>query len=130
MEGALFCHAASLSLSHGFNSSPGLTAPVQPIAKGHLRKCGVKIVYIAEAIPDDDEEMQIMMEALFEGKMALASHYTDDRRELAFADMSRFIDNQQEILGMMNSPHPQGKAPARVLEMLMDDEEENPDFFP
>lgn len=67
---------------------------------------------------------------VYPDKMVLAFHYTDDRRELAFEDISQFIDNQQEILSMMNSPHPQGEAPARVLEMLMDDEEENPDFFP
>lgn len=67
---------------------------------------------------------------VYPDKMVLAFHYTDDRRELAFANMSQFIDNQQEILDMMNSPHHQGEAPAHVLEMLMDDEEENPDFFP
>ena len=40
------------------------------IAKGRLRKCGVKIVYIAETVPDDDEATSILVESINEAVAA------------------------------------------------------------
>ncbi len=67
---------------------------------------------------------------VYPDKMVLMFYYSDDRRELPFAETERFIDNRQRLLDMMNSPRPQGDVPTGMLEMPLDDEEENPDFFP
>ena len=40
------------------------------MAKSRLWSCGVKIVYTAESIPDDDEATQILLESLYEGIVA------------------------------------------------------------
>ncbi len=40
------------------------------IAKGRLRKCGVKIVYVAETVPDDDEATSILIESINEAVAA------------------------------------------------------------
>ena len=40
------------------------------LAKKRLRECGVKITYVAEAIPEDDEATQILMESIYEAMAA------------------------------------------------------------
>lgn len=67
---------------------------------------------------------------VYPDKMALTFYYTDDRRELPFAETERLIDNQQRILDMMNNPRPQGGVPTGALEIPLGDEEEKTDFFP
>ena len=46
------------------------------LAKKRLRECGVKIAYVAESIPDDDEGTQILMESIYEAMAAsfIVSH--------------------------------------------------------
>lgn len=67
---------------------------------------------------------------VYPDKMVLTFYYTDDRRELPFAETMQLINSRQRILDLMNSPRPEGVVPACALEMSLDDEEENPDFFP
>lgn len=43
------------------------------IAKKRLRECGVKIDYVAEAVPDDDEATQVLLESIYE---AMAASYS------------------------------------------------------
>ena len=56
------------------------------IAKNHLRKCGVKVVYVAESIPDDDEATQILLEGIYEAMAAayVATLCTNVTRGMSF----------------------------------------------
>ena len=57
-------------------------------------------------------------------------HYSDDRRELPFAETARLIDNQQSISAMLDGQYGPDSVSADMLESLIGDaEEENPDFF-
>lgn len=47
------------------------------IAKSRLRPYGVKIVYTAESIPDEDEATQILLESLYEG---IAASFIESHR--------------------------------------------------
>ena len=76
-----------------------------PIAKARLRKCGVKIVYVAESIPEDDEAMQIMMEKIYEGMAASfsVSHRKNVTRGLKY-NAENALYNGIKILGYIGKP--------------------------
>ena len=55
------------------------------IAKSRLRSYGVKIVYTAESIPDDDEATQILLESLYEG---IAASFIESHRKNVMRGMN------------------------------------------
>ena len=65
------------------------------IAKKRLRECGVKIVYVAESIPDDDEATQILMESIYE---AMAASFILFSRSRCAAGAFRSGDTGTDIL--------------------------------
>lgn len=75
------------------------------IAKKRLRECGVKIVYIAEAIPDGDEATQILMESIYEAMAAsfIVSHRKNVMRGLAY-NAENALYNGIKILGYTGQP--------------------------
>lgn len=60
------------------------------IAKKRLRECGVKIVYVAESIPDDDEATQILMESIYE---AMAASFIVSHRKNVIRGMTYNAEN-------------------------------------
>ena len=70
------------------------------IAKKRLRECGVKIVYVAESIPDDDEATQILMESIYEAMAAsfIVSHRKNVMRGLTY-NAENAIYNGVRVLG-------------------------------
>lgn len=70
------------------------------IAKKRLRECGVKIVYVAEAIPDDDEATQILMESIYEAMAAsfIVSHRKNVMRGLNY-NAENALYNGVKVLG-------------------------------
>lgn len=56
------------------------------LAKKRLRECGVKIVYVAEAIPEDDEATEVLLESFYEGMAAafIAGHRKNVMRGLRY----------------------------------------------
>lgn len=70
------------------------------IAKKRLRECGVKIVYVAESIPDDDEATQILMESIYEAMAAsfIVSHRKNVVRGMTY-NAENALYNGVKILG-------------------------------
>lgn len=70
------------------------------IAKKRLRECGVKIVYVAESIPDDDEATQILMESIYEAMAAsfIVSHRKNVVRGMTYNAENAFY-NGVKMLG-------------------------------
>lgn len=70
------------------------------IAKKRLRECGVKIVYVAESIPDDDEATQILMESIYEAMAAsfIVSHRKNVMRGMTY-NAENALYNGVKILG-------------------------------
>ena len=75
------------------------------IAKKRLRECGVKIVYVAESIPDDDEATQILMESIYEAMAAsfIVSHRKNVMRGLSY-NAENALYNGIKILGYTGEP--------------------------
>ena len=75
------------------------------IAKKRLRECGVKIVYVAESIPDDDEATQILMESIYEAMAAsfIVSHRKNVVRGLTY-NAENALYNGIKILGYIGQP--------------------------
>lgn len=76
------------------------------IAKKRLRECGVKIVYVAEAIPDDDEATQIIMESIYEAMAAsfIVSHRKNVMRGLNY-NAENALYNGVKVLGYTGKPN-------------------------
>ena len=70
------------------------------MAKKRLRECGVKIVYVAESIPDDDEATQILMESIYEAMAAsfIVSHRKNVVRGMTYNAENAFY-NGVKMLG-------------------------------
>lgn len=78
------------------------------LAKKRLRECGVKIHYVAEAIPDDDDATQILMESIYEGMAASFSvaHSRNVQRGLTY-NAERGLYNGIQLIGYKGKPdHP------------------------
>ena len=75
------------------------------IAKKRLRECGVKIVYVAESIPDDDEATQILMESIYEAMAHsfIISHRKNVMRGLTY-NAEKALYNGIKILGYIGQP--------------------------
>lgn len=75
------------------------------LAKKRLRECGVKIVYVAEAIPDDDDATQVLLESIYEGMAAafIASHRKNVTRGLTY-NAERGLYNGIRLLGYKGVP--------------------------
>ena len=75
------------------------------LAKKRLRECGVKIVYIAEAIPEDDEATEVLLESIYEGMAAafIASHRKNVMRGLSY-NAERALYNGVKVLGYKGQP--------------------------
>ena len=70
---------------------------------------------------------------VYPDKLVITNYYSDDRRELPFEETVELIKNQQTILSLLNRGQydlTETEASAIMLESLLDDMEENPDFFP
>ena len=74
------------------------------IAKAHLRKYGVKIVYVAEPMPED-EASQIWLESLLEAQAAsfIVTHRRNVMRGLAY-NAENALYNGIKILGYTGKP--------------------------
>ena len=78
------------------------------LAKKRLRECGVKIHYVAEAIPADDDATQILMESIYEGMAAafIESHSKNVTRGLTY-NAERGLYNGIRMMGYQGKPdHP------------------------
>ena len=78
------------------------------LAKKRLRECGVKIHYVAETIPDDDDATQILMESIYEGMAASFSvaHSRNVQRGLTY-NAERGLYNGIQLIGYKGKPdHP------------------------
>lgn len=75
------------------------------LAKKRLRECGVKIVYVAESIPDDDEATQILMESIYEAMAAsfIVSHRKNVIRGMTY-NAENALYNGVKILGYIGRP--------------------------
>ena len=75
------------------------------LAKKRLRECGVKIHYVAEAIPADDDATQILMESIYEGMAAafIESHRQNVTRGLNY-NAERGLYNGIRMLGYRGEP--------------------------
>lgn len=75
------------------------------IAKSRLRTCGVKIVYTAESIPDDDEATQILLESLYEGIAAsfIESHQKNVMRGMNY-NAEKCLYNGAMLFGYHGEP--------------------------
>lgn len=67
---------------------------------------------------------------VYPDKLALTFRYTDEQRELPFAETEQFLDNRQTILSMLDGRNDPANVPAGMFESLTESEEEHPDFFP
>lgn len=76
------------------------------VAKKRLRECGVKIVYVAESIPDDDEATQILMESIYEAMAAsfIVSHRKNVVRGMTY-NAENALYNGIKILGYTGKPN-------------------------
>lgn len=76
------------------------------VAKKRLRECGVKIVYVAESIPDDDEATQILMESIYEAMAAsfIVSHRKNVVRGMTY-NAENALYNGVKILGYIGKPN-------------------------
>ena len=70
-----------------------------PIAKKRLRDCGVKIVYVAESLPENEAE-QILLESIYEGMAAsfIYSHRQNVLRGLKY-NAENCLYNGRKTLG-------------------------------
>ena len=78
------------------------------LAKKRLRECGVRIVYVAEPIPDDDDATQVLLESIYEGMAAafIASHRKNVTRGLNY-NAERGLYNGIQLIGYKGKPdHP------------------------
>ncbi len=75
------------------------------ISKCRLRALGVKICYVAEAIPEDDEATEILLESLYEGMAAsfIASHRKTVVRGLTY-NAEHGLYNGIKVLGYTGKP--------------------------
>ncbi len=75
------------------------------LAKKRLRECGVKISYVAESIPDDDEATQILMESIYEAMAAsfIVSHRKNVMRGLIY-NAENALYNGVKMLGYKGQP--------------------------
>ena len=75
------------------------------LAKKRLRECGVKIAYVAESIPDDDEATQILMESIYEAMAAsfIVSHRKNVVRGMTY-NAENALYNGIKILGYTGEP--------------------------
>ena len=75
------------------------------LAKKRLREYGVKISYVAEAIPDDDEATQILMESIYEAMAAsfIVSHRKNVMRGLTY-NAENALYNGNKMLGYTGQP--------------------------
>lgn len=75
------------------------------LAKKRLRECGVKIVYVAEAIPDNDDATQVLLESIYEGMAAafIESHRKNVTRGLTY-NAERGLYNGIRMLGYRGEP--------------------------
>ncbi len=76
-----------------------------PIAKKILRDRGVKIIYVAEPIPDDDEPSRILLEKILEGVAAsyIASHKQNVQRGMDY-NAERCLYNGIKLIGYRGEP--------------------------
>lgn len=76
------------------------------IAKSKLRKCGVKIEYVAEHVPDDDEALQELVEGINENLASyfIASHRKNVARGMNY-NAERALYNGIRILGYIGIPN-------------------------
>ncbi len=70
-----------------------------PIAKKHLRDCGVKLAYVAETLPENEAE-QILLESIYEGMAAsfIYSHRQNVLRGLKY-NAENCLYNGRKTLG-------------------------------
>ena len=70
------------------------------LAKKRLRECGVRIVYVAEAIPEDDEATEVLLESIYEGMAAafIAGHRKNVMRGLSY-NAENALYNGVPVLG-------------------------------
>ena len=75
------------------------------LAKKRLRECGVKISYVAEAIPEDDEATQILMESIYEAMAAsfIVSHRKNVMRGLTY-NAENALYNGRKVFGYTGKP--------------------------
>ena len=75
------------------------------LAKKRLRECGVKITYVAEAIPEDDEATQILMESIYEAMAAsfIVSHRKNVMRGLTYnAENALYMPGGRKTVKLQN----------------------------
>ncbi len=95
------------------------------MAKKRLRECGVKLNYVAEAVPDDDEATQVLLESLYEGIAAsfIVSHRKNVMRGLNY-NAERAIYNGHILLGYKGEPDKQyviDEANAEIVKKIFKD---------
>ena len=113
------------------------------IAEQNRKKCSLTladIIKFLNSLIGDANEPETRRKLLdlfvdkiyvYPDKLVMTFHYSDDRRELPFAETERLIDNQQSISAMLDGRYDPDSISADMLESLFgDNEEENPDFFP
>ena len=66
---------------------------------------------------------------VYPDKLALALYYSDDRRELPFEETEKLIDNRKDILSMLNGQCSPSAPSEKMLDGLIENREEKPDFF-
>lgn len=66
---------------------------------------------------------------VYPDKLALALYYSDDRRELPFEETEKLIDNRKNILSMLTGQCSPSAPSEKMLDGLIENREEKPDFF-
>lgn len=61
-------------------------------------------------------------------EVAVIMQYTSDRRAVSITDTLRTLAQQREILGMLDG-EPEGNAPKKLRQSVIDAGEDDPDFF-
>lgn len=95
------------------------------LAKKRLRECGVKIVYVAEAIPEDDEATEVLLESIYEGMAAafIAGHRKNVMRGLTY-NAERALYNGVKVLGYAGEANSQYKIDpetAPIVKQIFDE---------
>lgn len=67
---------------------------------------------------------------VYPDKLVMTFYYSDERREIPFAETARLIENQERISDMLNGQYDSANVSVDVLNSLIGNEEETPDFFP
>lgn len=92
------------------------------IAKKRLRECGVKIVYVAESIPDDDEATQILMESIYEAMAAsfIVSHRKNVVRGMTYNAENAFYNGVKMLgyVGQVNHKYEVDPATAPTVRRI------------